>query len=77
MTYNPKYNKQHQEYQDRNYDRLAIRVKKGRRDVYKQLAELRGESLAGMITRVLDQMATDAGLAIPEDNITEEDLEEE
>lgn len=70
-------------YRNRVYDRLAIRVPKGRRDVYKALAEVRGESLAGMIINVLDQMAVIAGL-LEEDDIkafqdaeTEEDTETE
>ena len=64
-------------YDDKAYDRLAIRVRKGRRDIYKQLAELRGESLAGMIINLLDGLAIDAGLMTPEDNGPEEDPEEE
>ena len=41
-------------YKDKTYDQLAIRIKKGKREVYKQAAEKNGESLAGMIVRLLD-----------------------
>lgn len=76
-TYNPKYNKQHQQYQNRTYDRLAIRVPKGRRDIYKQLAESRGESLAGMIISMLDKMSLEAGLMDPSEAIRDDETAEE
>ena len=54
MAYNQKRNKQNQIYQNAVYDRLAIRVKKGKREEYKALADRRGVSLAGLITGLLD-----------------------
>lgn len=41
-------------YKLKAYDRLCIRVKKGRLTEYKALADAGGESLAGMIVRLLD-----------------------
>ena len=64
-------------YIAKNYEQLAIRVKNGKRDIYKQLAESRGQSLAEMITSLLDGLAIDAGLMVPDDNGPEEDPEEE
>ena len=55
-----------QVYRDKAYDRLAIRVKKGRREVYHELAKQRGLSLAGLITSLLDNAAMAAGLMGPE-----------
>lgn len=55
MAYTQAHNRANQKYQSKAYDRLAIRVKKGKREEYKQLAEKNGESLAGMITRLLDE----------------------
>ena len=55
MAYSPAQNRANQKYQNKAYDRLAVRVKKGKREEYKQAAEKNGESLAGMITRLLDQ----------------------
>ena len=69
MTYRP----ENQKYIDAIYDRLYIRVRKGKKDIYKQLADSRGESLAGMITKVLDQMAVEAGLMSETDMEKEED----
>lgn len=61
MAYTAASNKSHQDYQNRAYDRLAIRVKKGKRDEYKALAEKNGESLAGLIVRLLDEELERAG----------------
>ena len=44
---NDKYNKAQ--------DQIAIRVPKGKRDEYKAFAEIRGESLAGMIVRLIEE----------------------
>lgn len=55
MVYNESHNKANQRYQNKVYDRLAIRIPKGKREEYKQLAERRGESLAGMIMRLLEE----------------------
>ena len=55
MAYSQAHNKANQKYQLKAYDRLYIRVKKGKKEKYTQLAEKNGESLAGMITRLLDE----------------------
>ena len=47
-------NKATQKYQRENLEQIAIRVKKGSRERYKALADRRGESLAGLICRLLD-----------------------
>ena len=55
MPYTEAHNKANQRYQKKTYDQLAIRIPKGKREKYKAFAERRGESLAGMITRLLDE----------------------
>lgn len=52
--YTPAQNKATQKYQKENLEQIAIRVPKGARARYKALAERRGESLAGLICRLLD-----------------------
>lgn len=42
-------------YRKKAYDQIAIRVPKGKREAWKELADRRGESLAGIITRLLDE----------------------
>lgn len=41
-------------YNKNNYDQIAIRVPKSKRDKYKQLAELNKMSLSGYIQYLLD-----------------------
>ena len=49
-------------YHKENLEQIAIRVPKGARARYKALAERRGESLAGLICRLLDaEDAADKG----------------
>ena len=58
-------------YNSKAYEQVAIYVRKGKKDVYKKLAEMRGQSMAGMIQELLDALALDAGLQIPEESVTE------
>ena len=51
-------------YNAKAYDRVALQVKKGRKDVIKHHAEQHGESLNGFINRAIDE-------AIERDNGTE------
>lgn len=44
-----------QKYNDKTYDRLAILVKKGKRDEYKQAAEERGLKYAEMIRLAIEE----------------------
>lgn len=47
-------------YNTKVYDQLAIRIPKGKRDVYKEYADRKGESLAGLIVRLLEnEMVSD------------------
>lgn len=41
-------------YNGKTYDQVAIRIPKGKREEYKQFAESQGESLAGMIVRLIE-----------------------
>lgn len=50
-----------QQYQDDNYDRVAIRVKKGLRDVYKRIAADLNLSLSQLIQRSVESYATNGG----------------
>lgn len=40
-------------YNSANYDRLAVNVKKGEREKVKEHAERKGESVSGLINRLL------------------------
>lgn len=44
-----------QRYQDKAYDRLAIRVKKGKRDEWKTAAADLGLSLAGLVVAGVEE----------------------
>lgn len=55
MAYSEASKKATMKYQKTNYDQLAIRIQKGKREEYKQLAERKGESLAGLIVRLLEE----------------------
>ena len=49
-------------YNAKAYDRVALQVKKGRKDIIKQHAEQHGESLNGFINRAIDEtMERDRG----------------
>ena len=45
-------------YNAKAYDQLAIRVPKGKREVYKAFAESRGISLARLITELIEREMT-------------------
>lgn len=50
------------EYNAKAYDRLAVQVKKGRREEIRSHAQARGESLNGFINRAIDEtMKRDTG----------------
>ncbi|MEE1060993.1 MAG: hypothetical protein UH080_04090 [Ruminococcus sp.] len=42
-------------YNAKTYDRIALQVKKGRRDILKAHADKQGESLNGFINRAIDE----------------------
>lgn len=42
-------------YNAKAYDRIALQVRKGRKDVIKAHAESRGESLNGFVNRAIDE----------------------
>ena len=42
-------------YTAKAYDRIALQVKKGRKDIIKAHAENRGESLNGFINKAIDE----------------------
>ena len=54
MAYTQAINKAVQRYSKKNYDTITIRVKKGKRELYNQLAEKRGVSFVKLITDYLD-----------------------
>lgn len=55
-------------YNAKAYDRIALQVKKGRKDIIKAHAEQRGESLNGFVNRAIDE-------AMERDAATADDLE--
>lgn len=54
MAYSEAQKRASRKYNEKAYDKLAISVPKGKREVYKELAASRGKSLAGLITELLD-----------------------
>ena len=42
-------------YNAKAYDRIALQVKKGRRDIIRAHAEAQGESLNGFVNRAIDE----------------------
>lgn len=42
-------------YNAKAYDRIALQVKKGRREIIKAHAEAHGESLNGFVNRAIDE----------------------
>ena len=54
MPYSEAQKRADKKYRAKAYDQLSIRIPKGKREEYKRLAEKRGESLAGMIIRLLE-----------------------
>lgn len=44
-----------QNYNKENYDRIALLVNKGKKDIYKKQAESEGLSLNKWITQILDE----------------------
>ena len=56
-------------YNAKAYDRIALQVKKGRKDIIKAHAENRGESLNGFINKDIDEK-------IERDNTNEADISE-
>ena len=42
-------------YNAKSYDRIELKVKKGRKDIVKSHADKKGESLNGFINRAIDE----------------------
>ena len=42
-------------YEQQNYDKVLLRLEKGRRDIIKAHAEARGESINGFVSRAIDE----------------------
>ena len=42
-------------YEQQNYDKVLLRLEKGRREIIKAHAEARGESIKGFVSRAIDQ----------------------
>lgn len=55
MPYSEAQKRADAKYRKKAYDQIAIRVPKGKRKEWKALADRRGESLAGIITRLLEE----------------------
>jgi len=55
MAYSQAQNRATQKYQKANYDRLAVRCKKGRKEAYEKLAADRGVSLNQLIIDLLER----------------------
>lgn len=53
--YSESHNRAVMKYMDKTYDRVAIRVKKGKRDEWKAAAADLGLSLAGLVVAGVDE----------------------
>lgn len=42
-------------YEQQNYDKVLLRLEKGRREIIKAHAEARGESINGFVSRAIDE----------------------
>ena len=42
-------------YNTKAYDQVAIRIPKGKREIYKAFAESKGKSLTGLITELIER----------------------
>lgn len=49
-------------YNQKNYDVVSVRIKKGKKEKYKQLADSKGVSLAQLVQSVLDEECKKAGI---------------
>ena len=56
-------------YNAKAYDRIALQVKKGRKDIIKAHAENNGESINGFVNRAIDE-------TMERDNTNEADISE-
>lgn len=48
-------------YNAKAYDRIALQVKKGKRDIIREYAASKGESLNGFINRAIDEAMQNEG----------------
>ncbi len=60
--YNEAHNKATQKYHKEHLEQVAIRVKKGERDIFKQIAEDAGLSLAELIRTAIYEYRDNHGL---------------
>ena len=54
MAYSQAQNRATQKYQLANYERIAVRCRKGKKEIYEQLAKDRGVSLNALILELLE-----------------------
>jgi len=54
MAYTQASNRAVQKYSKANYDQIAIRVQKGKRDIFNQYAAFKGVSVAEMISELIE-----------------------
>lgn len=54
MAYSEAQKKAVKKYNEKSYDELKVRVKKGNRDIIQKHAELNNETVNGMINRLLE-----------------------
>lgn len=66
--YNDSVNKAVQKYQQKAYDRVYIRVKKGELDGIKAFAEEHGESINGYVTRLIYEDLAKNGVIVADEN---------
>ena len=45
-------------YEQQNYDKVLLRLEKGRREIIKAHAEAHGESINGFVSRAIDEAIT-------------------
>ena len=55
MAYTEAQKKATMKYMKSNYDRIEIKVPKGKKAIFQEYAALKGESLNGFINRLIDE----------------------
>lgn len=59
MPYSEAQKKAVKKYNEKNYDELKVRVKKGNKDIIQKHADLNNETVNGMINRLLENEIPD------------------
>ena len=57
-------------YNEKAYDRLQLVVKKGKKDIIKNFATLKGDTLNGFVNRAIDETMERENMKRDDENVT-------